>query len=74
MGLILKKYFLQLYNTIQVLLSLTTILYLELDQMDVTTAFLNGDHDKEIYIGNQSDTLTFIIQNLCTGCAKAFML
>lgn len=38
------------YSTIRVLLSLAAILDLELHQMDVTTAFLNGDLDKDIYM------------------------
>jgi hypothetical protein len=38
------------YNTVHVLLSMVTKFDLELDQMDVKTAFLNGQLDEEIYM------------------------
>ena len=36
--------------TIQVLIALASIYKLEIHQMDVKTAFLNGELDEEIYI------------------------
>jgi hypothetical protein len=38
------------YNTVHVLLSMVAKFDLELDQMDVKTAFLNGQLDEEIYM------------------------
>jgi hypothetical protein len=38
------------YDTVRTLLSMVTSLDLELDQMDVKTAFLNGTLDEEIYM------------------------
>ena len=37
-------------TTIRTLLALVAIMDLECEQMDVTTAFLNGDLDEEIYM------------------------
>ena len=37
-------------GSIRVILGLATNLDLEVDKMDVTTAFLHGDLDKEIYM------------------------
>ena len=37
-------------NSIRIVLAITTLRNLEVHQMDVKTAFLNGELDEEIYI------------------------
>ena len=37
-------------NSIRMVLAIATLKYLEVHQMDVKTAFLNGDLNKEIYM------------------------
>ena len=50
--LILKKYFSPVVkmSSIQVVLGLAASLDLEIEQLDVKTAFLHGDLDEEIYM------------------------
>ncbi|GJX92747.1 zinc finger, CCHC-type containing protein [Tanacetum coccineum] len=58
-------------STIRLLLALAAIHDLVIHQMDVKTAFLNGDLDEEIYMNNQrsgeeSDSLVFGFLPVCT--------
>ncbi|RDX73793.1 hypothetical protein CR513_46544, partial [Mucuna pruriens] len=45
-------------SSIRIVLSLTTIFYLEVEQMDVKTTFLHGDLEEEIYM-KQPDSFQF---------------
>ena len=54
-------------KSIRILLSIAACLDYEIWQMDVKTAFLNGNLDKEIYM---SQSEGFIVQDLLEICLK----
>jgi len=53
------------FTSIRVILSIAAVLNLEIHQMDVKCAFLNGDLDKEIYMDVPEGVETSADEHFC---------